>query len=724
MSPRRLIAAWLSITPLTSIAGAQPAASPCAAADAEDEGEDCARPDGDDTEVIVIHGRSTEETLRRSAAPVQVVELDEARLRTADLGEVLARVPGVGVRRTGGLGSETRFSLHGLADEQVRFFLDGVPLRLAGYPFGLANVPVDLVDRVEIYSGVVPARFGADALGGAVDLVTDDDVRGTHGSVSYQLASFGTHRATVGVRHQHAPSGLFARVGGFFDHSDNDYPITVEVSDARGRLSDVEVERFHDGYTAAGGSAELGFVDRPWARRLIVRGFYTAYGKELQSNPAMSIPYGEAEFGERAHGATLRFHSAVYAGAVLEAVAGYTHTASDFVDVGACVYNWFGACVHPRYPGGEVTRQPRDQTIWNDTVFGRVRLEWQPAETHAVRLTFAPSWVMHTGDDRERGEMAFDPLDGERTLSSHVLGVEYEVDLFDDRLENIAFAKHYMQSLRADEQLGGGIDVEHARDSQRVALGDAIRWHVIDGIYTKASYEWATRLPDAHEVFGNGRFVEPNLALAPEVSHNANLGVVYDARHASGRWRAQVDGVLRAADELIVLIGDDRSFSYQNVYRARSLGLQGAVAWAAPGDWLALDGNVTWLDFRNTTSEGNFGTFEGDRIPNRPWLHANASARAQLDDLALTGDALSLVWRTRYVHPFFRGWESLGDPAYKQSVPARLIHGLALTWRLDRGDAGLSLTGEVHNLTDAMDFDFFGAQRPGRSFALKTTAAF
>ena len=40
-------------------------------------------------------------------------------------------------------------------------------------PFGIANVPVNLIERVEIYRGVVPIRFGADALGGAVNLVSD-----------------------------------------------------------------------------------------------------------------------------------------------------------------------------------------------------------------------------------------------------------------------------------------------------------------------------------------------------------------------------------------------------------------------------------------------------------------------------------------------------------------------------------------------------------------------
>jgi hypothetical protein len=47
---------------------------------------------------------------------VLVVETREAKRKTADLGELLARSQGTGVRRGGGLGSGTRFSLAGLTD--------------------------------------------------------------------------------------------------------------------------------------------------------------------------------------------------------------------------------------------------------------------------------------------------------------------------------------------------------------------------------------------------------------------------------------------------------------------------------------------------------------------------------------------------------------------------------------------------------------------------------
>src|SRR5690606_39472576 len=67
---------------------------------------------------------------------------------------------------------------------------DALPiLEFAGYPFGIANVPVNLIERAEIYSGVVPVRFGADALGGAVNLVTDGAVQDRKLGGSYEVGS-------------------------------------------------------------------------------------------------------------------------------------------------------------------------------------------------------------------------------------------------------------------------------------------------------------------------------------------------------------------------------------------------------------------------------------------------------------------------------------------------------------------------------------------------------
>jgi outer membrane receptor protein involved in Fe transport len=72
-----------------------------------------------------------------------------------------------------------------------------------GFPFGVANVPVNLLERVEIYRGVVPVGYASDALGGAVHFVSDQSFENRFAG-SYQLGSYGTRRATLFGRYRSA----------------------------------------------------------------------------------------------------------------------------------------------------------------------------------------------------------------------------------------------------------------------------------------------------------------------------------------------------------------------------------------------------------------------------------------------------------------------------------------------------------------------------------------
>jgi TonB family protein len=674
---------------------------------------------------VTVRGLSASDRRRQSADAVTVIDTERARRESADLGEVLARTQGVGVRRGGGLGSSTRFSLGGLTDDQVRFFLDGVPLELAGYPLGIANVPVNLVERVEIYSGVVPVRLGADALGGAVELVTARAPSGAGAAASYEVGSFDTHRLTLSAHAGHAPTGLVARVAGFFDSSRNDYPIDALVPDERGRLAPARVHRFHDAYRAAGGSAELGVVDRPWARRLLVRAFATDYDKDYQHGLAMTVPYGGVTYGEAATGAQVRYEAALGARArgSLAATGGYTFTRRAFLDVATCVYDWFGRCVRERTQPGETDGTPHDQLLWDHAAFARVELAWRLAPAHALRVSSAPTYVTRTGDERRQSDPdARDLLTAERALLTLVTGAEHEADLFGDRLQSIAFAKAYVQRQGAEEPLPGEGVRRRDRTTLRGGAGAALRLRLLPWLLAKASYEHATRLPRADEVFGDGAFVVANLELAPERSHNVNFGAALDARDTrTGAWRATANALLREADELVVLLGSDRVQSYQNVLGARALGVEAAAGWTSPGEHVALDGNATYLDLRSTARTGAFADFAGDRIPNRPYLFANGSLRLQRRGAFSRGDEVSLTWTTRYVHEFFRGWESIGLRDFKQVVPAQLVHSLGVG-HLARGRGSLGTTLEIQNLTDEPVFDFFGIQRPGRAFFVKTTA--
>ena len=684
---------------------------------------------GEVIEIVDVGARQAAvQRLRQSAAAVTVVDTERAQERAADLGEVLARIEGIGVRRAGALGSETRFSLQGLTDDQIRIFLDGIPLELAGFPFGISNVPVNLVERVEIYSGVVPVRFGADALGGAVNLVSSGQLGDPGVSISYELGSFETQRLSASGRARYAPWRAYTRASAFVDQTEGNYPVQVKVADDLGQEQAVTVRRFHDAYLGYGGSVEVGLLPRSWVDRLALRVWATHYDKDLQHNLTMKVPYGEASYRETSAGLTALYAYAPIPALQLEATAGGSYARARFLDVADCGYDWYGRCVRARARPGETDSTAHDQLSWELAAFARAHAQLQLAPQQQVRVSLAPSYVWRTGDERRQADgVMHDLLEGKRSLTTFIVGAEHELDALGEDLEHLVFAKAYLQWLRSEAPtLAGGQDVTTAAQ-HRLGLGDSLRYRVQPWLLAKASYEWATRLPRPDEVFGDGVFVAGNPELRPEKSHNVNLSLLLEpaARlDSQQRWsgRASLTGFLRHVDDLVVTGVGERLQSSQNVASARTLGVEASGELAVPGEWLAVDGSLTYLDMRNVSSEGTFGTFEGDRIPNRPYLFAAAAARLVKRGVATERDVLTLSWDVRYVHEFFRGWESIGRGGEKQTIDAQLVHGAGVVYATRQQRHGLTVAIELQNVTNEATFDFFGVQRPGRAYFVKTTA--
>src|SRR5690606_32300446 len=148
-----------------------------------------------------------------------------------DLGHALDRVSGVRVRESGGVGSQMNFSLNGFRGNQVRFFMDGVPMDNFGSSFQINNIPVGLAERIEVYTGVVPVGLGADALGGAVNIITNSKKK-DHMEASYSYGSFNTHRFSLNTVYV-SKSGFTAQLNAFQNFSDNSYKMKVDVADLK-----------------------------------------------------------------------------------------------------------------------------------------------------------------------------------------------------------------------------------------------------------------------------------------------------------------------------------------------------------------------------------------------------------------------------------------------------------------------------------------------------------
>jgi vitamin B12 transporter len=160
---------------------------------------------------------------------------------------------------------------------------------------------------------------------------------------------------------------------------------------------------------------------------------------------------------------------------------------------------------------------------------------------------------------------------------------------------------------------------------------------------------------------------------------------------------------------------------YQNVVDAQTRGIDGSLRWVTFGRWLELGANGTWQDQRNIAERGPFAPFNGQRIPNRPWLFANASAMLRIPRFGAPTAELSLSWFSHYVRGFQPGWADTTATDYTGRIPTQFVHSAGVTYSV-RGPWSVDTTIDVQNLTDERVYDVLGVQKPGRAAFFKLTA--
>ena len=131
-------------------------------------------PDADEPLTIVITTARTPVPLQDAIADITVIdEKTIARSGAESLPDLLARQPGVEIARNGGPGSVSSLFLRGTNSNHVLVLIDGV--RTASLSTGASSleaIPLADIERIEILRGAASMLYGADALGGVVQIFT------------------------------------------------------------------------------------------------------------------------------------------------------------------------------------------------------------------------------------------------------------------------------------------------------------------------------------------------------------------------------------------------------------------------------------------------------------------------------------------------------------------------------------------------------------------------
>ena len=203
-------------------------------------------------ETIVVTGTREPLSVERLAADVVVIDAATIRASNADsVADLLRREAGMQLSRNGGPGHSSGVFIRGAFSGQTVVLVDGVRIGSAtlGQP-SFDAVPLSQIERIEVLRGPGSSLYGADAIGGVVQIFTQRGDAGTQVDASAALGGYGSRELSGGVRSRQGAWDLAAGLS----HEQSDGVSALRPGDQFGNHNPDR-----DGYQLDAAHARIGF---------------------------------------------------------------------------------------------------------------------------------------------------------------------------------------------------------------------------------------------------------------------------------------------------------------------------------------------------------------------------------------------------------------------------------------------------------------------------------
>lgn len=701
---------------------------------------------------VAIAGKSVNrakiDVLKQSGFNVNVVDLNEYANMSTDINQVLKKGTGILIRENGGMGSNFTFQINGLA---AKIYIDEVPMEQFGSSMTLNNIPANLIDRVEVFKGVVPAYLGGDAMGGAVNIITKQRSR-RFLDASHSYGSFNSNQTAITGGIRDPKTGLKLRASAFYNYSDNDYNMytntlynvllkTVKLDESTSNDSirnyrEVTIDkarRFHDRYKSAMGDIELGYEKVKWADWFTLGFTYSANNKQNQLASTINSVYGGNWTTNNYFMPSVKYrkNNFMVDGLHANLYASYSKSKDNNRDTALYRYDWSG---HWSNPGSTPLKEVNNRVI-DENYIARASFSYDldKAQLHNLSLTYNLS----STDRRAFDFMETNPAKIETTglpnnLTKHILGFAWQAQWFDKKLISVASLKYYGMDTKVvtdkrDFDVNGlpiSGQIETAKKFFGYPSGAlALRYSITRDLGIKASFEKGYNLPQTSALFGDGRFINANLNLKPEESNNLNYGAYYNYIFGNQYIKFDASMFYRNSKNYIssVVLADNIHSQSQNFPGIKLHGFESEIKYGYKDMFsLAINGSYDRArdNYKYTDeSKSQISLTYKEQFPNRPWIYGNADLMLAKRDLLGRNTRIQVNYIYQYMHWFYLTWEKLGASGTLNFVPTQTIHNavISYSWLQDR----YNLSFEARNLTNELAYDNYRLQKPGRAFYLK-----
>lgn len=681
-------------------------------------------------EQVTVEGKTQVQQIKEQPIRAIVIDTKAAAEQPTSLAEVMNRASGIRIRQSGGVGNQVDVSINGFQGNAVQYFRDGIPLEYLGGGYSINNVPINQLEHVEIYKGVVPISLGGDALGGAVNLVTNQRHQNVF-QASYEIASFNTHLINLSWQRQFK-NNWFAGIDAFSNISDNDYKVDVEIVNQNANLEPARVRLFHNAYKHYFTEAFVGLKDKKWADELKLSVALYQIDRQSQHPALMTNPYGAVKLRNKGFIPSIRYKKNFWNDRItVDQFVSYSQTNRGRTDTIKGTFDWYCSFT----PGTSIGESPNPSLadIDYNNIISRTAVSFAIDEHNSIYTNYTFNHNKRVGSDPLGFKFTgtdVDVLSKEATYEKSILGISWESNWLNKRLTNQLFVKHFsFTSKGTNAFLSNATDLSKYKtiSNQNWGMGNAIKYQLNPRSFVRASVELTSRLPLQEELFGNNDTRAPNFELQPERSFNVNVGY----RYATERYSAEVGTFYRKTKGMILLVPIQSPFAqYQNLDSVQGYGFDLDLSYRIFKN-IELTGNATWQDIRMI----DIGTplykwIEGTRLTNTPYFFSNLGIRGNFKNIFSKNDAIKPYIHYNYIREFyliniprdkesggFLGLTGSSQVDTKDLVPDQHLVNMGFNYIFS--SSRFSLGTEIKNITDAKLYDYYKIQRPGRSIHFK-----
>ena len=457
------------------------------------------RPESTELANVVVFGKTKAQVIRESPEAVSVINAKELQGRSVSLETILNKTIGLKVGQTGGLGSSSRNIVHGLEGNRIQILWDGIPMSTSDGTFSIDEIPIDIIERIEVYKSIIPARFGCDGLGGAINIVTKE-FSTDYLDASYELGFYQTHKGSVFSRKNFPKSGILLGAGGYYTSAKNDYSFRVPERE------NLLVKRDHDRFRSYILKGKIAFT------KLWLDEISTEFGYYNRFNEIQGV-LKNIQHAENKSGMFMLENKLIKSGILnnrlnFESHFSLSHTTNNFVDT-ARVNHDFEGNIYPSPNGqGETGDVPHNSNDKGLEINERLNLDYRLSANHSLNLNTLINYARRQPNDDIASQHAGFVIGGFPSKKTSVVsGLTWEAKLFGRKLTNMLSAKYFhlhseIEDLTSYEMIEA--PKKKSNTTSKIGWIEAVKYEPFRGFHLKASYQRAIRLPNSQELFGDG----------------------------------------------------------------------------------------------------------------------------------------------------------------------------------------------------------------------------